>query len=356
MKKSLILFFCFLFFLLSCGLGEENSPSKGSKSRAERQEDKRGDLENPTNRDNEIRRLTNRKDRVIEANLESRYNGGSFYDAYDGEECEDSDACMAICDSVLERKYKSKCYNSPRALVENLEDGFFALLNISISDSVDISPGLIAGMMDIHTDLINDLVEEQMSEGDLKSFLAWVATNEDIAEVFLEEDRRSEVMESAFEALGDLQSDSRDNEKTGLNVGLIKDEDSFFHLAAYKVNEAAFQIGYEVLESNCRSRDCKMELLCARKIESSGRSRVFGYEGSLVKCRTSSSQSSRSSRRGRETICYIHGATTWSFLTELVEDNEIKDNDFKDEGNEITVEKCNDHCGDKDSGKCKQVV
>ena len=237
-------------------------------------------------------------------------------------------------------------------------------------DPVDIAPGLIAGMLDIRVELVSDLVKNKMSEGDLKSFLGWVAVRRDIAEVFLQEDRRSEVMKSAFRTLGELQLKAAGGEKAGLNTGLIQNEDSFFYLSAELDNVAAFQIAYKVLKSLCNSRDCKMDLLCARNIENSNRrSRVFrpplrsgipgGFEsrnpigrGLTTICRTSSEQG----RRVRNSaLCYIHGAAVWSYLSEMIEENEVREYDFLGEGNEITVERCNDYCGDEDSNRCQKL-
>ena len=350
------LFFCFVFLFLSCGMptgeGDYEDPySPTSNRNRDRKTDRRGNLDDDNRRDSEIRRLKDR-DTIIQADLDHRYDGGYYYEGYGGAECGDSDSCIAICEYKIPRRNQSRCERSPRALVEALEDGFLALLNISEVDSVDINPGLIAGMLDINVDLIVDLVEDQMSEGDLKSFLAWVAVNDDIAEVFLREDRRTEIMEKAFDELGELQTDARREKETGLNVGLIQNEDTFFHLAALEGNEAAFEIAYDVLESVCNSKSCKMDLLCARENQTRNRSRIFGYESSILDCRTSASQGRRSRQ---ETTCYIHGATSWSFLNELIEEDEIRDNDFEGEENQITVESCNEYCGERDSDKCKKL-
>lgn len=366
MKFFKYIFLCSLLFPLSCGKQGKDTKDDPYKDYYDTRRDddtRRGDSRRQssgscgdlTNRDDEISRLKRRSDK-ISAELEHRFDGGFYYDAYDGEECEESEACMEICDSFpFARRNRKKCHNSPRALVEKLEDGVFTLLNICEADSVDISPGLIAGMLDMDVDEMADLVEDKMSEGDLKSFLAWVAVNEDIAEVFLKEDRRSEIMEKAFKKLGKLQPEVENNEETGLNVGLIQSEDSFFHLSAYESNSAAFQIGYEVLKSVCSSKDCKMNLLCARDSQSrSRRSRIFGRSSNITECRTSSEQGRRARSSG---FCYIHGAVSWNYLNELIEDRDIRDNDFVGEENEITVEKCNEYCDsrDRDNEKCTIV-
>lgn len=353
------IFICFAFVLLSCqqmgqiGGNEPEDPYSEDSGEGRSDRDERGGFESESSRDSEIRRL--KSDRVIEAELKSRYDGGYYYEGYGGEKCLESAACEALCDSQPEisGENRKRCYKSPRALVEKLEEGFFTLLNISDADSVDISPGLIAGMLDINVRLVSKLVRDRMSEGDLKSFLAWVAVNKGIAAVFLEEDRRSDVMKEAFEQLGEFQPDAKKEELTGLNMGLIQDEDTFFHLSALEDNFAAFEIAHKVLKSVCRTKDCKMGVFCARLLEARERSRIFGHRSRDLKCRTSAKQARRSRRDG---ICYVHGAASWSYLNELINEGDIKDNDFKGAAKEITVDKCNSFCGDKDSGKCARVL
>ena len=342
--------FCFLFLFLSCEPVKRDSDDGGSVSRKERKKDRRGNLEDKNSRNSELSRLKS-QNRTIKADVDVRYRGGIYYEGYDGEDCRESEECREICEDQIPSKNRGRCYKSPSDLVEELEDGFLALLNISETDSVKISPGLMAGMLDISVDRVVDLVEDRMSEGDLKSFLAWVAVNEDIARAFLAEDRRSEILKKAFKELGDLQESVIREEETGLNVGLIQSEDTFFHLSALEGNEAAFQIAYKVLKSVCSSRNCKMNVFCAREEQSRRRSRVFGYKA--LGCRTSS-QPGRRARR--DSTCYIHGASSWGFLDDLIEEKYVRDPHFKGEKNQITVEECNKFCGDKDSGKCKTVL
>lgn len=356
MNIQKILLFCFLAYLFSCvdpnSASQRNPEGDAVIPKKERKVDTRRDLDTESGRDAEIRRLK-AGSRTIRSTLEDRYDGGFYYEGYGGTKCEESDACMAMCDSQVDRKNQRKCYRMPRSLVEALEDGFFRLLNISNDEPVEINPGLIAGILDINEDLLTRRVEDQMSEGDLKSFLAWVALNEDIAEVFLKEDRRAEILEKAFEELGDFQTGVNEEVETGLNVGLIQNQDSFFALAALDDNSAAFQIAYKILKSACRSRDCKMNILCAREHQTRRGSVIFGYESSILSCKTSASEG----RRNRSnSICYVHGAATWSFINELIEDDDINDSHFRGEEDEITVERCNEYCGDEDSEKCERIL
>ena len=341
-------------FLSSCQPGslEQNSARDRRLNRAG-QDSKTNQDNRHLDRSAELRRLRSARSKVVSATLENRYKGVSYGD-YDGRECEEYESCKDICDDLVSSSRRKKCYNSPQALVEDLENAIFELIRISDIDSVPISADLLAGIFDIDEDLLLYLVKEQMSEGDLRSLLAWVAINEDIAEVFLTEDRSSDVLEEAFEKLAESQEGVTRSKRieTALNMGLIQDEDSFFYLAGAEDNAKGFEIAYDLLQAACgSSKDCKMTVLCARENLSSSRSRVFGYESTQT-CRTLARQDRRASRGG---ACYIHGSVTWGFLDELIEEKDVKDSDFK--GKAITVEQCNDFCGnERTSAKCKRVL
>ena len=337
-------------FLLSCQLGDLNQDSARDRrlSFLEDEEEDRGFLD----RSEELRRLRSDRSKVVSATLKDRYEGVPYGD-YEGEDCKEDESCRLVCDDLISYSRRNRCYNSPKGLVEDLEEALFALIRISDVDSVPISANLLAGIFDIDESLMTYMVKEQMSEGDLKSFLAWVAINEDISRVFLNEDRSSDVLEEAFEKLAEAQEDVSRSKRleTGLNTGLIQEEDSFFYLASAEDNSAGFEIAYDLLQSACGSKDCKMTVLCARETFSSSRSRVFAYQSAQT-CRTLSRQDRRSSRGG---TCYVHGSVTWGFLEELIEERDIKDRDFTD--NPITVEQCNDFCGnERTSEKCKRIL
>ena len=352
--KGFKYFFVF-FFLFSCGPKESEQDSSRAR-RLGRADDRSERDRRSLDRSDELRRLRSDRSKFISSSLKNRYEGVPYGD-YGGEDCEESESCKQICDDLISYSRRRTCYNSPHKLIKEIESALFALIRISDVDSVPISASLLAGIFDIDEDLLHYLVKKNMSEGDLRSFLAWVAINEDISKVFLNEDRSSDILEEAFEKLAEFQDDvSRGKElETALNVGLIADEDSFFFLSAVEDNSAGFEIAYKLLQSACRSsKDCKMTVLCSREAQSSVRSRVFGYQTTDT-CRTSATQDRRRARRGG--ICYIHGSVAWGFLDELIEDRDIKDNDFEDDP--ITVEQCNDYCGDerdKDSEKCKRIL
>ena len=349
-------FFKFIFicvFLFSCQPREtEQDQSRAKRFEAVKKEERESRF---SDRSEELRRLRSERAKVVSSTLEKRYEGIPYGD-YSGRDCEEDESCQNICDDLVSYKRRNKCYNSPIGLVEDVEEALFALIRISDVESVPVSANLLAGIFDIDESLMTYLVDKQMSEGDLRSFLAWVAINEDISKVFLNEDRSSDVLELAFEKLAESQEDVTRGKRieTALNIGLIQDEDSFFYLASAEDNVAAFEIAYDLLKSACRSdKDCKMSVLCAREIQSYSRSRVFGYENPQT-CRTSARQDRRAGRGGG--ACYIHSSVTWSFLEELIEDRDIKDSDFKE--NSITVETCNKFCGSEraSNDKCKRVL
>ena len=351
MKFFKYIFICVFLFSCQPQDSEQNSARERRLGRGIEEEKERDDRF--LDRSSELRRLRSDRSKVVSATLEDRYEGIAYGD-YDGRDCEEDESCQLICDDLVSYKRRNKCYKSPQGLVEDLEEALFTLIRISDIESVPISASLLAGIFDIDESLMLYMVKEQMSEGDLRSFLAWIAINEDISQVFLNEDRSSDVLEEAFEKLAESQEEVSRGKKmeSALNIGLIQDEDSFFYLASAEDNSAGFEIAYDLLKSACGpSKDCKMTVLCARETHSSSRSRIFGYENTQT-CRTSARQDRRAGRGG---ACYIHGSVTWSFLEELIEERDVKDSDFKDEP--ITVEQCNDFCGsERTSKKCKRVL
>ena len=351
---KLFKYFFVVIFLWSCqpnNMEQDSARARRLGAPADREEevDRGRDF---LDRSTELRRLRNDRARVISATLEDRYEGVPYGD-YEGRDCEESESCKELCDDLVSYSKRRKCYNSPEGLVKDLENALFDLIRISDPNSTPISVNLLAGIFDIDEDLLMYLVKEQMSEGDLRSFLAWVAINEDISKVFLNEDRSSDILKEAFEKLAEAQDGVTRGKRleTALNIGLIEDQDSFFYLASAEDNSAGFEIAYDLLQSTCSSKDCKMTVLCSRETLSSSRSRVFGYQSTKT-CRTSVRQDRRANRGG---TCYVHSSVTWGFLDELIEERDIKDSDFKDKP--LTVEQCNNFCGnERTSVKCKRVL
>ena len=355
MAAKYLLLMCFAF-LFSCGKnGSGNGAGSGPREgpgEGPNLEDKRGDFDTEKSRGGERERLRSRGITTVDSRLGRRYTGvGGGIKDYSGPDCGESSECEQICDELT--RNERRCLQAPEDMVRDIEDGLFTLINISEVDSVDFGPALLRGILRIEKDLILDLVKDHMSVGDLKSFLAWIAINEDIAEILKDEDRSSSILETAFKQLGRAQDGVANKKGTGLNVGLIAHEDTFFYLASDEENEAAFEMGHDILKDACSDKNCKMRVLCARENRgrSRSRSRVFSRE-SAAQCRTSSETRRRRASYNRG-ACYLHGSVAWSYFYELLDDRDVRDGDFKDEL--ISVEKCNDFCGNSRSLKCESV-
>ena len=330
--------FSILFLITSC-LSENQNDDRPRKPRV--YDNQIQNNPKPSDRDPKLVQQSSTKDKVIEATIDSRYEGAFVNDSYGGEKCRDHSDCEAFCENSPYIPYKgeSKCRRSSRALVESIEEGIYTLLNISNIRSVNVSAGLIKGMFYISSDIIEDLIESNMSQGDLKSFLAWVAVNDDISSVFLEEDRNSVIIGKAFERLGNLQTNITYPIISGLNVGLTRSEDSFFSLAALEQNKYAFEIGYDVLDSYCREGSldryiCMKRAFCSRELKVRIRSQSR-YSLQNTQCKTVAGIS----KDRNEKICYIHGSPTWSYFNEL-----IKQEIIRDDTPLITVQECNEFC------------
>ena len=306
-------------------------------------------LDDDEARSRERDRLRSHSEEVIDSILDRRSGGSTgIYDEYDGPECSQSESCKEICNDF--KSARAKCYRQPESLVRDLKDGLYELINIGEVDSVRVSPSLFYGMLDMDRDLIEDLIEDHMSEGDIKSFLAWIALSKDIASVMKQADRRREVLETAFRELGKLQTDSRQHIKTGLNVGLIGTDDTFLFLASDEDNAAAFEMGHEILNDKCLSNtNCKLEMYCVRMQRARSRQRALR---SVYSCRTPEDSRRRSSLSG--TVCYVHGSDVWSYLYELIADKEIRDSSL--ESSVINVDRCKRVCGNKNSTKCQVIL
>ncbi|MCY4512392.1 MAG: hypothetical protein OXB86_01740 [Bdellovibrionales bacterium] len=349
--KWRLLFCVFLFVCTACPPGPP--------------ERRRGDIRDLDGADARLRerdRLRNRSEEFIDSILEKRDSGASgAYKEYDGPECGESERCREICEDF--KVSQKKCYQQPESLVRDLKDGLYELIRISKPDSVRVGPALFHGMLEMDKDLIEDLIEDEMSEGDIKSFLAWIAINEDIASVLDRADRQKTILKTAFKELGEKQEDSSQHVRTGLNVGLIGSDETFLFLASDEENVEAFKMGHEVLSSACSSRSprtcyyknpnsgqflfytcpsldgsCKLEMYCARMQQARSRQRDLR---DLYSCRTP--EDSRRSRSSRGTACYIHGSDVWSYLYELIKDEEIRDSNLDDFV--INVDRCKSVCG-----------
>ncbi len=341
---SLILF-CML--LLSCGEQQNSSVTKETPVDPAPAVEKvvtDDQLEKSEKKvESERRRL--KQNLVLKTDVDDRYSTTNSSSSFTGNrECGDYDDCRVICDRI--KRNNSRCFSYSYNIVEDMEQALLTIRNIDEVNRVDIDPYIFEAILTLGTSVLSDLIEDTMSEGDLKSFLAWVALNEDIARVLSNKDRSGKILEKAFDELGRLQDGvTKHYEFIGLNTGLITDDDTFFYLASDEDNEKAFAMAYDILNSgSCRSITCQQQILCAREHRSRSRSsrRLFGNTRGISLCRTSS-EARRSSRSSN--TCYVHGSSVWSYLYDLIDDKEIRRAPSEFRVKPLGVKRCNDVCG-----------
>jgi len=297
----------------------------------------------------ERNRLRVDNDRVIRSTLGERFRSTTVDtdEYYDSPPCSEYTDCIKLCDKIA-RGAERKCYRQPSQLVAEIEEGLFDIINIADAEDVNISAGLFQGILEIDKDIILDLIDDHMSEGDLKSFLVWIAINRSIASVLDAKDRNATIIEKALRELGKLQTGSKNKEAAGLNTGLIGRDSTFLFLASDESNRYAFEAGYKILKDSCSNGEtCKLRLLCSRERRRNSRSRRY----TTTSCRTPMNSRKRSIS---DRVCYVHGSSVWSYLYELIDDGDIRENHFED--HPIGVGKCNGLCGSKTNNTCPIIL
>ncbi len=349
-KWSLIVVCIFLF---SCLKDEDKKPSTdedtSSKPSAEIvRDDTKSNERDDDDRGEGARQERDRlkQDIVLRTNVGDRYSSGGSRSFSNGRECEDYPECKDICNRIMNRSER-RCYSYSFNVVEDMKEALFTIRNIDDADRVAIDPYIFEAILTADRSLIADLVEDEMGEGDLKSFLAWVALNDDIAKVLEDEDRSGKILEEAFKRLGRFQEGvTGDYEHMGLNVGLITEDDTFFYLAADEENEAAFTMAYDILNSSpCKEDACQKKVLCARELRTRSVSsrRIFGNTRGVSICRTSYNKHYRAS--SRSDTCYVHGSTVWSYLYELIDDGDLRGTPAFLKSRPLGIDICNSTCG-----------
>lgn len=309
---------------------------------------------NASNNSSNSRRRTNLKYKnSLESNVDGRYSLSRIAKRdYRGEkECGDDSNCYRKCASITGGSSEQKrCGKLPVFIVEDIEEAVLTLRNIEDASSVRIEPLILAEMIDLGSNFFKDLIEDNMSEGDIKTFLAWIAINEDISRIFAEEDRSHKTIKTAVEKLAEI---NKVDEEDALKISLLEVDQTFLYLAADESNEYGFGIAYDILDDKCSNKECKQKVLCSRE----HRSRSRGASSRTSVCRTSISTNNRNRSFDRSSTCYIQGGLVWSYLNDLIKDDDddgdVEDKDF--EGTAIDVNYCNKFCGSENTrneGKC----
>ena len=355
--------FFLLFILLSCS-PVSNQVANNDTFDRDRSYDRDRDTDTDRNRDtdrdrqSDNRRSLRSDDRdrdreiIIRGDLDPRYEGFAFEDDVSGP-CKQSSRCREVCREWYFNRSRRTCERSSEAVVESVEETLIRLKSISDPYNFDVNYSVIYAIVKIDEDILVDLIEGEgsrtssrgMSEGSLKSFLAWVAATERVAEIFREEDNGNDILETAFEQLGRKIGGNLKHYILGLNANLTG-EGSFFSITARNSNQTGFELAYEVLEdkAGCGSDDraCKMRILCAAEPEE--KESPFGTgrrRRDLKTCKTTAvSSGAFTGAKG----CYAHGASAWGYLNQLIENEDIDDDSLKG----IDSETCEHYCGKGD--------
>ncbi len=166
--------------------------------------------------------------------------------------CEGDDDCEEICDDIYNsRRDRNDCEELSVAQVERFEEMYEILEDPDEDDLQDIDMS-DAGDFDVFINIsiepLHKLVGKYNTR-EAKDFLAWIAGDEDVAEILEDEDDDYEVLDTL---LDELNTDAF----LALAVN-IDSSDNFMDLAVVAGNEKALEWIHDYLESE--HDDCKLE-------------------------------------------------------------------------------------------------
>jgi len=132
---------------------------------------------------------------------------------YSGDTCEDlsgraQDDCEDICKEIYPNsKTRRECEELEVRLIEDLEQIYEILKDADDDDLPNIDTELFDAYLNIDIAGLDDLIDDY-SKKDAENFLFWLIDNEDIAEIFRDEDDDYETLENVFEQLDSSYSSS----------------------------------------------------------------------------------------------------------------------------------------------------
>ena len=143
--------------------------------------------------------------------------------------CEESARCENDCDDMFSGRAEKTCLKLPTRLVYD----FTELLEFTEDGDIDeIDSEVLECLLDIDIKEFVDAVEK-MSRSEAEEFLAEIADNEDLAEVFQDEDQDSDILRALLKKIS--------SRSASLETQLTKNIDdgkSFLQLAAEGTEEA----------------------------------------------------------------------------------------------------------------------
>lgn len=125
---------------------------------------------------------------------------------YKGQTCEDlsgreQDDCEDICKEIYPNsKTRRECEELEVRLIEDLEEIHEILEDADDDELQNIDAELFDAYLNIDIAGLDDIIDDYSSK-DAENFLFWLIDNEDIAEIFRDEDDDYETLENVFENL-----------------------------------------------------------------------------------------------------------------------------------------------------------
>lgn len=143
-------------------------------------------------------------------------DGDDNGDRQNASTCSDRDSCQDICDEIFDHTTERyDCYDLGASEVNTVTNVADALYDADESDLEDLSIGDVRAFFEIGMESFIDLVKgDQVGDGDSyhwdtakrkgnsEVIMKWIAEDEDIAKVILEQDRNFELGLELFQAVG----------------------------------------------------------------------------------------------------------------------------------------------------------
>ena len=158
--------------------------------------------------------------------------------------CSESRDCQEICNNIYKHTAdKTKCINElPVKQVELLEEAY-VILGDPLKESLkQIPPDNLQVLMGVTVEPVVTLIN-QMSQGEAREILTWLAEDKKAVTVFKSLDRRFEVLKAL---LGKLHRDPDKALSAPINKG-----NNFIEIAVEKKNDGAVDWVHEFFDEDC---------------------------------------------------------------------------------------------------------
>ena len=189
--------------------------------------------------DDDRRRRVRDDDRDREREIDRRRKTG---------ECAEDDDCQEICDDIFTaRKDREKCEEYSIDDIEAIEVVFEVLEDPDTDDLEDMDLTDLEFLLDISPTPLEKAVSRMKSSSERKDFLAWLATNEEAADIVA-------GAEDDFGIIKDLFGSSPSSILSELNR-TVDSGDNFVEIALDEGNEAALEWLHDFFGDDCENEE-----------------------------------------------------------------------------------------------------